>query len=334
MQLVHMQSPATVGARFWSEVLMESGAWYVSLSDGEAGTDAEEPIFAVHKPGSKVPELEKWEELLEARHLWSNTSLEVGFPVGADVEATLMLAAASADLDVLPRFQIEDLAPRDWVTKVQSNWPPITIPGCLLIRFPWHPPAAELLSADGEASTAPPLEVLTLHPGMAFGTGEHATTQLCCEAIRDALARPELRGCELLDYGSGSGVLAFAALRFGADKAVGVEIDPDAVTTSVRNAEENGLHGCFEAMLPEQEEEGATYPLVVANILAGTLVQLQPVMAARTAPGGTLLLSGIWGEQQAAQVREAYAADFAVDETRVQDDWRCIRLTRTPAGAA
>ena len=75
--------------------------------------------------------------------------------------------------------------------------------------------------------------------------------------------------------------------KCGAAAAVGVEIDPDAVTTSVRNAEENGLRERFDAMLPEDEPPGKTYPLVVANILAGTLVQLQPIMAARVARGGT-----------------------------------------------
>ena len=131
--------------------------------------------------------------------------MEVGFAVDTDVEATLLLAAASAGLDAVPRFRIEELMPTDWVTKVQASWPPIEIPGCLLIRFPWHPPVDEL--KRGESSMDVPS--LTLHPGMAFGTGEHATTQLCCEALRDALAGP-LAGCTLLDYGSGSGVLAFA----------------------------------------------------------------------------------------------------------------------------
>ena len=109
MLLVHMQPPADTGALFWSEVLMESGAWCVSLSDGAFGTEEEEPIYSVHAPGSVAPELETWGQLLEARHLWSNTSIEVGFPVGTDVEATLLLAAASAGLDAPPRFRIENL---------------------------------------------------------------------------------------------------------------------------------------------------------------------------------------------------------------------------------
>merc|ERR1740139_1912176 len=147
MLLVHMQSPASTGAMFWSEVLMESGAMCVSLSDGAFGTAEEESIYSVHAPGSVEPELETWGQLLEARHLWSNTSMEVGFAVGTDVEATLLFAAASAGLDAPPRFRIENLMETDWVTQVQANWPPIVIPGCLLIRFPWHPLEAEIGAA-------------------------------------------------------------------------------------------------------------------------------------------------------------------------------------------
>ena len=82
-------------------------------------------------------------------------------------------------------------------------------------------------------------------------------------------------------------------------------------------------------MHPDDEDPSRTYPLVVANILAGTLTQLEPVLASRVAPGGTLLLSGIWGEEQATQVHAAYADDFALDETQVgEGDWYCLRLTR------
>ena len=173
--------------------------------------------------------------------------------------------------------------------------------------------------------------LLTLHPGMAFGTGEHPTTQLCCLALRRLLAdESPYRGCTVLDYGSGSGVLSFAALRFGAARAVGVEIDPQALAASVRNAEENGLGDRFDAMLPDAEAAAAgdeRYSLVVANILAGTLVELAPLIAARVAAGGTLLLSGIWGQEQATRVTEAYAAQgFGSCESRATNEWTLLTL--------
>ena len=113
-------------------------------------------------------------------------------------------------------------------------------------------------------------------------------------------------------------------------RAVGVEIDPQALAASVRNAEENGLGDRFDAMLPDAEAAAAgdeRYPLVVANILAGTLVELAPLIAARVAAGGTLLLSGIWGQEQATRVTEAYAAQgFGSCESRATNEWTLLTL--------
>lgn len=194
------------------------------------------------------------------------------------------------------------------------------VPGCLTIRFPWHTDAD--VAALGDA--APPTSV-TLHPGMAFGTGEHATTQLCCEALQ----RCELAGAAVLDYGSGSGVLAFAALLFGGASAVGVEIDREALAISRLNAAENGLSDRFVALLPEAEaERQERYPVVVANILAGTLIELQPLLCSRLERGATLLLSGIWGEQQAFKVLAAYSASVRFEPTVYKDGWALLQGTR------
>ena len=259
VRLVTLQCPAELSASVLSDSLMEAGALYVGVSDGNVGTPDEEPIFAAHPPDSNGAVLESWDDLMAAKKLWSNSTLEVGFAPSADVERAMLSVIADAGLSV--SYSVEELAPRDWVTEVQSNWPPVTLPGCLTIRFPWHDVAA--LEAAGAAAHGP---IVTLHPGMAFGTGEHATTQLCCMALRRLLSRPDLRGAAVLDYGSGSGILSFAALQFGAGSAIGVEIDPEALATSRLNAAENGLTDRFVAELPEEEasREG-TYPIVVAN---------------------------------------------------------------------
>ena len=204
MQLARLACPSEANAVLLSEMLLEVGALYVSLSDADAGSDAEVPLFAVHPSDAPdgamiltdAPEaaaaaaasgdgydphlMETWDELMSARRLWSNAALEVGFSADADVEAALLLCAASAEIE-LPRFTIESLGKRDWVSEVQSNWPPVVLPGCLTIRFPWHTDADVAALGDD----APPTRV-TLHPGMAFGTGEHATTQLCCAALMDS----------------------------------------------------------------------------------------------------------------------------------------------------
>lgn len=342
VQLAVLQCPSEANAVLLSELLLEAGALYVSLSDADAGTEAEVPLFGVHPSEAPdgamvltdVPDkagslraadvydphrMETWDELMRARRLWSNAVLEVGFAADADVEAALLLCAASAELE-LPRFTIEQLGARDWVSEVQANWPPVVLPGCLLIRFPWH--SEEDVTTLGETV---PAASLTLHPGMAFGTGEHATTQLCCAALLET----DLKGRTVLDYGSGSGVLALAALLFGAARAVGVEIDREAISISEMNAKENGVQERYDALLPETEAaRGATYPLVIANILAGTLVELQPLLTHRVAPGGTLLMSGIWGEQQAAKVLAAYEGEIDFGPATYQDGWALLKGTR------
>mmetsp|Transcript_39703 Transcript_39703/g.125395 ORF Transcript_39703/g.125395 Transcript_39703/m.125395 type:complete len:134 (-) Transcript_39703:74-475(-) len=131
----------------------------------------------------------------------------------------------------------------------------------------------------------------------------------------------------MLDFGSGSGVVAFAALLFGCRRAVGVEIDPYALKVSRANAADNGMADRFVAVQPA-EEAPEEYKLVVANILARTLVQLQPTLSSRVAAGGTLLLSGIWGEAQAAEVEAAFAPDFEGFERSWQDGWVVISARR------
>ena len=225
------------------------------------------------------------------------------------------------------------------------SWPPISLDGCLTIRFPWHSDADVAAAQSAVADETEPLKAaaagahasasdvqLTLHPGMAFGTGEHATTQLCCLALRRLLNPPSsLRGCTVLDYGSGSGILSFAALQFGAARAVGVEIDVEALEVSRINAEANGLGRRFIAELPEEESaREATYSMVVANILACTVIELSALLTARVAPGGTLLLSGIWGDAQVERVLAAFAGGamepFSV--TMSADGWALLQATK------
>jgi len=249
------------------------------------------------------------------------------------VEAALLGAAAIAGLGALPRFTISTISQLDWVTEVQTNWPPIVLPGCLTIRFPWHEAAdleAVWASKAAKSRVDPDDEiVLTLHPGMAFGTGEHPTTQLCCSALRRLLAAESVhKDSTILDFGSGSGVLAFASLRFGAAKAVGVEIDPDALAVSLVNAKINRLDCRFTAVLPE-DESPQQYSIVVANILAGTIIELSELLGSRVAPGGTLLLSGIWGTEQVEQVEQVFAGgDIGPFKVAYQDGWALLEASR------
>jgi len=161
---------------------------------------------------------------------------------------------------------------------------------------------------------------LLLDPGLAFGTGTHPTTALCLEWLDGQ----DVTGQDVLDYGCGSGVLAIAALKLGAKHAEGTDIDPQALLATQDNAERNSidpalLHTCYPEQLPKQ-----TWDVVMANILAGPLVELAPALLAALRPGGKLVLSGILAEQAAA-ITEAYQAsldDFCITQ---KEDW--IRVT-------
>src|SRR3546814_454103 len=131
---------------------------------------------------------------------------------------------------------------------------------------------------------APDAAVVRLDPGLAFGSGTHPTTSLCLQWLDALAARGELQGREVLDFGCGSGILALAALKLGAARAVGIDNDPQALLATRDNADRNGVGDALAAFLPD-DEAPATYPVVVANILASALDALADTLAARVAPG-------------------------------------------------
>ena len=159
-----------------------------------------------------------------------------------------------------------------------------------------------------------------LDPGLAFGTGTHPTTALCLEWLDGA----DLHGKTVLDYGCGSGILAIAALKLGAQSAVGTDIDPQALQATHDNAERNSipaaqLNTYYPKQLPLQQ-----YDVVLANILAGPLVELAPNLLQSLKLGGDLVLSGILAKQ-AESIRAAYSPYLQDLQVVQQDDW--IRVT-------
>ena len=165
---------------------------------------------------------------------------------------------------------------------------------------------------------------LRLDPGMAFGTGLHPTTRGCLTLLQEISPMPPV----VLDVGSGSGVLALAALRLGAERAVCYDTDPLAVEATLANAEANGLADRVTASCGSLPTTGETYPLVVANLVAAVLIELAAPLAAHTAAGGVLLASGIIADR-ADEVLAALTAEGFVLENRLDDgDWTALRLRR------
>ena len=164
---------------------------------------------------------------------------------------------------------------------------------------------------------------IRLDPGLAFGTGTHPTTALCLEWLDDL----DLDGRTVLDYGCGSGLLAIAALKLGARSALAMDIDPQAVTATRSNAVANGVDDRLE-VVGSDEAIGGRYDVVVANILAGPLVELAESIATRLSSAGDLALSGILSEQ-VDEVAAAYRpwVDMAEPELRESGGQRWARLS-------
>lgn len=285
-----LESPPQAQPRL-EDTLEQLGALAVTLMDADLDTPDEQAIL---EPGvNETP-------------LWRRVTSSALFEVDVDPLVLLSaLAAAHPALDIT-RVHFRRVEDRDWERVWMDRYQPMRF-GERLWIFPWN------IEPDVGADDV----VLRLDPGLAFGTGTHPTTALCLEWLD---ATPP-RGQAVLDYGSGSGVLAIAALLLGADSALAVDNDPQAIIASRDNAGRNGVGEHLLAVLPEDMPADAPrYPVVVANILANALDALAERLAALTAAGGRIALSGILDGQQTALL-ERYSPWFDHLECRIRDGW-------------
>lgn len=274
-----------------SEALLDLGALSVDLLDADADTPDEQAIFG--EPGEPPP------------GVWQHNRVSALFEDDSDVPAILRRAASNIGLMQLPVHRIETLADNDWVRLTQSQFEPIPISARLWIVPTWHTPS------DPAAIN------IVLDPGLAFGTGSHPTTRLCLRWQDEHIKGGE----SVLDYGCGSGILAIAALKLGAARAVGVDVDPQAVIASRDNAVANHVDNA-RFFLPDDAPQGS-YDLVVANILTNPLRMLAPLLANATRTGGQIVLSGIL-EAQARDVMGIYQQWFDLNEPVFEDGWSCL----------
>ena len=155
-----------------------------------------------------------------------------------------------------------------------------------------------------------------LDPGLAFGTGTHPTTALCLEWLESL----DLSGKTVIDFGCGSGILAIAAIKLGAHKVVGIDIDPQALLASKDNAERNGVADKLEVYLPQEQPQNLVADVVVANILAGPLRELSTVIASLVKPNGDLAMSGVL-DTQAQDVATYYNGVFNIEPIKELNEW-------------
>lgn len=272
-----------------SEALLAAGAASVDVADAEAGSPAERPLFG--EPGAGPPAG------------WRRSRVSVLLPAGADPAALVGTACARVGI-AAPLHEVERVPEQDWVRATQEQFAPIRISRRLWIVPSWH------------RAPDPAAINIILDPGLAFGTGSHPTTRLCLRWLERVL-----RGGEsVIDYGCGSGVLAISALKLGAARAAGVDIDEQALLAARGNAMQNQADASFHSAA---EAIGAPAQIVIANILAHPLIVLAPVLARLTRPGGRLALAGLL-PPQADDVCAAYRAWFDIDVEEEEEDWTLL----------
>jgi len=270
------------------DMLLLCGAGAVSMLDG-----ADQPVF---------------EPIKGTTPLWQDTRVMGLFEADTDEESLLNYLQTGWQ-DAYPEIpfplhKLEILEDKDWEREWMDRFEPIQFGERLWVCPSWKP------APDPTAAN------LMLDPGLAFGTGSHPTTALCLQWI----AQQEWQGKTVIDYGCGSGILAIGALLMGADHVMGVDNDTQALTATVDNAQRNGIDANkIPVFLPEATPTNPV-DVMLANILAGPLIDMAARLAELTQQGGLIALSGIL-EHQADAVIEAYEPWFDMHTVTTKDEW-------------
>jgi ribosomal protein L11 methyltransferase len=270
-----------------SEALLEAGAASVDVADAAAASAAEDAAIA----GSGQPQS------------WRRSVMGVLVPPGADAASLVATACARIGIGA-PPTRVREVADADWVRATQDQLAPVRISPRLWIVPSWHRPP------DPQAIN------IVLDPGLAFGTGHHASTRMCLRWLERVI-----RGGEtVLDFGCGSGILAIAAMKLGAVRADGVDIDEQALLAARRNALHNRVHAEFHSAADAVHQPAR---IVVANILAHPLIVLAPLLARLTAKDGRLALAGVL-TGQAGEVCAAYHPWFDFEAPEEEGGWALL----------
>ncbi len=288
-------------------LLLESGALSIALDDA-----GDQPLF---------------EPLPGESPLWDEVILTGLFDATTDIGSQQAVEKLSHEIAVqvqASRTWLSAVADKDWEREWMSHYNPIECANNLWIVPNWlTPPKPEATN-------------IIMDPGLAFGTGYHATTRLCL----DWLTEQDLQDKVVIDYGCGSGILGIAALLLGAKHVYAVDIDPQAVLATNQNAERNHVQEQLQAFLPEDfnrycvDNSFDAVDVIAANILAKPLISLAPYFSTLMAQHGRIVLAGLI-ESQTQQVSDAFSPYFALDPKHAfsaQEDQHWQRLSGTFTG--
>lgn len=277
-------------AEQFSDLLEASGAVSVTFQD-----TYDNPVF---------------EPLPGETRLWGNTDVVGLYEADIDTNSLVNFLQTSPIFTQEVNYKIEQLEDKDWEREWMDNFHPMQFGQRLWICPSWR-----------EVPDPNAVNVM-LDPGLAFGTGTHPTTSLCLQWL-DSL---DLQDKTVIDYGCGSGILAIAALKLGAKAAIGVDIDPQALQASRDNAARNHVSEKLSLYLAKDLPNNLVADVVVANILAGPLKELEPNIQILVKANGWLGLSGILASQSDS-VYQAYQTHFQLDPIITLDEW--CRITGT-----
>ena len=272
-----------------SDALDALEALSISVEDADAQTDSEQALFG--EPDMPPP-----------KEGWQRSRVTALFATEDKAIEAAELLKAQDFFEYCSILGIIKLQDQDWVRLTQSQFDPVEITPTFWIVPTWHEPP--------EAAK----QIIRLDPGLAFGTGTHPTTRMCLKWIATQADKSKFQ--RVLDYGCGSGILAIGAAKFGAQDIDAVDIDPSAVEASLLNASANNVGirvGLTDAV-------SGQYQTVLANILASPLKVLAPLLCARVAKGGSLVLAGIL-ERQADELKAAYAPYCQLHVSNAEEGW-------------
>lgn len=276
---------------YLSELLSTAGAMAVTLQDAE-----DQAIF--EPPPGTTP-------------LWQQTILTGLFAAETDMNSVLDFI--KSEHGSLPEYKLNPLEDKDWIRAWMDDFKPMQFGKRLWICPSWRTPV------DDKAVN------IMLDPGLAFGTGTHPTTALCLAWLDAHFSKP----VDVIDYGCGSGILGIAAGLLGSPHVYAIDLDPQALMATQDNAEKNQLQEKIDTFLVDrfnQEHASLQCNLLLANILAGPLVELSPLLTSHVSAGGNIVLSGILAEQTDLII-QAYQPWFTISEITQQEDW--VRIVAT-----